>query len=210
MSRNCQLLMYNPGSINDFRSLFAMHQSARKNPGKTKQSTADMKLIFRSAIKSSANSAWRLLSGAVFHPMAHAPVLSKGSREISSVPKIVLSAEQIHNLPLRLEAQLLILADDNSAQSPPAVSNDFHTPNKADQAHLVSVAEEMSMSCSILLTPPEPNPTQWNPGTQGLYPRLKGALSPNTSAWQKSFPLWKVMVDGLKPHQAMFQIADNL
>jgi hypothetical protein len=44
----------------------------------------------------------------------------------------------------------------------------------------------------------------------GLYPRPKGASSPNTSAWQKSFPLWKVRVDGLKPQQAMFQIADNL
>ncbi len=72
------------------------------------------------------------------------------------------------------------------------------------------VAEEMSMSQLIVLKPPEPNSTLWNPGAQGLYPRPKGALSPNTSAWQKSFPLWKVRVDRLKPQQAMFQIADNL
>jgi hypothetical protein len=119
-------------------------------------------------------------------------------------------AEQIHNLPRRLEAHPLILADDNSAQLHPAVSDDFDTPNEANRAHPVSVAEEMSMSRFIILKPPAPNSTPWNAGTQGLYPRPKGALSPNTSAWQESFPLWKVRVDGLEPQQAMLQIADNL
>ncbi len=44
----------------------------------------------------------------------------------------------------------------------------------------------------------------------GLYPRPKGASAPNPTTWQKSFPLWEVRVDGLKPQQAMFQTAENL
>jgi hypothetical protein len=43
----------------------------------------------------------------------------------------------------------------------------------------------------------------------GLYPRPKGASAPSTATWQKSFPHWKVRVDGLKPQQAMFQTAEN-
>jgi hypothetical protein len=106
--------------------------------------------------------------------MQPSAVLSKGSKETSSVPKNSLSAEQMHNLPRRWEAHPLILADENTAKLPPTVSNDFHTPNEANRAHSVSVAKEMSMSRLIVLKPPAPNSTPWNPGIQGLYPRPKG------------------------------------
>ncbi len=68
------------------------------------------------------------------------------------------------------------------------------------------------MSRLIVLKPTAPNSTPWIPGTMGLYPgtRPKAAPSPNTSAWQNSFPLWKVRVDALKLQPAMFQIADNI
>jgi len=44
----------------------------------------------------------------------------------------------------------------------------------------------------------------------GLYPLPIGAQPSGSPAWQQNLPLWKVWVDGLKPQQAMFQIADNL
>jgi hypothetical protein len=36
------------------------------------------------------------------------------------------------------------------------------------------------------------------------------ASAPSVATWQKSFPLWKVTVDGMNSQQAMFQTADNL
>jgi len=68
----------------------------------------------------------------------------------------------------------------------------------------------MTMSRLIVLKPAAPNSAPWIPGTQGLYPRPTGASAPGSATWQKSFPLWKVRVDGLKPQQAMFQTADTL
>ena len=44
----------------------------------------------------------------------------------------------------------------------------------------------------------------------GLYPLPKGAQPPGSPAWQQTLPLWKVRIDGLKPQQAMFQVADNI
>ncbi len=60
---------------------------------------------------------------------AHTPVPSKGSREISSVPNIVLLTEQNHDLPRELEAHPLIPADNSRTQLPPAVSGDS-TPSR--------------------------------------------------------------------------------
>jgi hypothetical protein len=152
--------------------------------------------------------------GALLPTMAaHTPVPNKGSRESFSVPNTALSLapEQNHDLPRGAEAQPLIPADNNSAQLPSAVAGDSHTPAEATRTPPISVdAEKVSMSRRIVLKQAAPNSTPWIPGTMGLYPRPKGASAPNIATWQKSFPLWKVIVDGMKPQQAMFQTADNL
>jgi hypothetical protein len=144
---------------------------------------------------------------------AHTPVKNKGSRESFSVPNTALSqaSEQNHDLSQSAEAQPLIPADNDSAKLPSAVSDNSHTPAEATLAPPISIyAEKVNMSRLIVLKPTAPNSTPWIPGTMDLYPPLKGASSPSTATWQKSFPLWKVRVDGLKFQQAMFQTADNL
>jgi hypothetical protein len=140
----------------------------------------------------------------------------------STVPDSALSVssttppeppEQNSGLSQGLAAQPLILTDNDSAQPeiPSVISDDPRPPTEAARVPPPNVyAEQVTTSLPIVLRPATLNSTQWIPGTMGLYPRPKGALSPSSADWLKSFPLWKVRVDGLKPQQAMFQIADSL
>ena len=66
------------------------------------------------------------------------------------------------------------------------------------------------MSRLIVLKPIALGATPWTPGTMNLYPLPRGTNPPGSPMWQHTLPLWKVRVEGLKPQQAMFQIADNL
>jgi hypothetical protein len=142
---------------------------------------------------------------------AHTPVPNKGSRESSSVPNTAhsLAPEQNYDLPRGAEAQPLIPADKESAHLPSAIPGD--SPAEATRTTPMSVnAEKVNMSRLIVDKPAAPNSAPGIPGSMGLYPRPKGASAPGSVTWQKSFPLWKVRVDGLKSQQVMFQTADNL
>ncbi len=116
-----------------------------------------------------------------------------------------LAPEQNCDLPLGAEAQPLIPADKETAQLPSAVPDDSHTPAETTRIPPRSVnTEKVNMSRIIVLKPAAPNSAQWIPGTQGLLPRPKGASAPGSATWQKSFPLWKVRVDGLDIPASMF------
>ena len=86
--------------------------------------------------------------------------------------------------------------------TPPVVTAHSHPPQ--------ALVEPVDMSRLIILRPTALGSTPWKPGTMDLYPLPRGTKPPSSSNWQQTLPLWKVRVEGLKPQQAMFQVADNL
>ena len=66
----------------------------------------------------------------------------------------------------------------------------------------------IDMTRKVLLKSVRQDATPWTLGTLGLYPRPRVALY--TQQLPTALPMWKIWLDGLRPQDAMFKVADSI
>ena len=133
------------------------------------------------------------------------------SKELSEKSTVQLAPRSEVDLRLQSEVSPSMPITDNATHLALALPTSATPPAASASTRPIQDDTEMEdMSRLIILKPTLQRSTPWKPGTMGLYSPPRGSKPPGSSTWQCTLPIWKVRVDGLKPQQAMFQIADNL
>ena len=133
------------------------------------------------------------------------------SKELSEKSTVQLAPRSEGDLCPQSEVNLSMPIADHATCPAPALPANATPPAANTSTRPIQCgAEVVDMSRLIVLKPTLQRPTQWKPGTMGLYSPPRGSKPSGSLTWQCTLPIWKVRVDGLKPQQAMFQIADNL
>ena len=133
------------------------------------------------------------------------------SKELSEKSTVQLAPRSEGDLCPQSEVNLSMPIADHATCPAPALPANATPPAANTSTRPIQCgAEVVDMSRLIVLKPTLQRSTPWKPGTMGLYSPPRGSKPSGSLTWQCTLPIWKVRVDGLKPQQAMFQIADNL